>query len=335
MDPGEAMSFCNLQNRIMPSYIQFYPTLRCNDSCPFCFNRQLASRDDVTPPDFEKILSIMQREGIDEIDILGGEPTLHPELPRLIDGIIGRGLRATLSSNGSRVDDLRALSDTHPADFLKIGISLNRDLPSEDLQRYILSYKPLLKSIFPMSSTMRRSFREYMKIPGMAYFLLYRDVLDRHDLPHSTPFYRFYGEMRRVEKALSGVHSVFCSGFIPDKETYPVLESVRCPAGTTKLSLLPDGAVYPCYLFFRHKAFELGNILRDDFKKILQHPVLNFFRQYDRNRCPKSSCPLYRSCHGGCPAMAFAVYRDLASPDPRCMNRDYDFSKGGPHDENL
>lgn len=319
----------------MPSYLQFFPTLRCNESCHFCFNRQLASTDDVTLHDFEKILSIMQRLGIHEIDILGGEPTLHPALPRLIDRVVDGGLKATLSSNGTRVSVLKALSNSHSEEALRIGLSVNSDTLPEDLHRYILADKPMLKSIFSTRAKIPKPCKEYLQIPGMDYFLLYRDVLDRRDLPYSAPFYLFFRETQKLKRTYRSVHSVFCSGFIPDRKTYPALESVRCPAGTTKLSMLPDGTVYPCYLFFRHKAFELGNILRDDFKKIMQHPTLDFFRRYDNNRCPKTSCTLHRSCHGGCPAMAYAFYNDLASPDPRCMSHDDHFSKGESHDEEI
>ncbi len=34
-------------------YIQFYPTMRCNYHCHFCFNKGIPTTDDVTLRDFE------------------------------------------------------------------------------------------------------------------------------------------------------------------------------------------------------------------------------------------------------------------------------------------
>jgi radical SAM protein with 4Fe4S-binding SPASM domain len=63
----------------------------------------------------------------------------------------------------------------------------------------------------------------------------------------------------------------------------------------------------------------LGNILRDDFQEIWQHPILNFFRTFSGNKCPERQCVIFHSCHGGCPAMSYLAYHELDAPDPRCL----------------
>jgi radical SAM protein with 4Fe4S-binding SPASM domain len=315
---NKKMSHVCIENNMVPTYIQFYPTLRCNYSCHFCFNRNLSLTNDVEVHEFEKIISISKALGIEYVDMLGGEPTLHPNFLQLVEIIHSYGLKTTVSSNGTRVPLLSALSEKYPKEFVKIGISVNTDILSEDLHEYILGYRPVVKSIFSIQSNFPKPCEQYVGLPGIEYFLLYLDITDNSGLEHSVPFYVFHRKLLRLKQTFKGLEGVFCSGFIPDTETYPVLESVRCPAGTTKLSLLPNGAVYPCYLFFRYKEFELGNILRDDFKKIWQNPILDYFRHFNKNTCPKTSCRLFNSCHGGCPAMSYAFYNDLNLPDPRC-----------------
>jgi hypothetical protein len=68
-----------------PAYVQFFPTLRCNESCDFCFNRGLAPLPDVEPAEFARMLDRLLAAGVDTLDLLGGEPTLHPR-PPLLDG---------------------------------------------------------------------------------------------------------------------------------------------------------------------------------------------------------------------------------------------------------
>jgi radical SAM protein with 4Fe4S-binding SPASM domain len=113
----------------------------------------------------------------------------------------------------------------------------------------------------------------------------------------------------------------FCSGFIAPEQGNRDLDNVRCPAGTTKLGILPDGSVYPCNLFFNREEFLLGNIVTDDFERIWNSRGLTFFRTRTENLCLHSSCTLHARCHGGCPAQSFLLTGDLTTPDPRCVSR--------------
>ncbi len=92
-------------------------------------------------------------------------------------------------------------------------------------------------------------------------------------------------------------------------------------AGTAKLSVLPDGSVYPCYLLFSRPEFRLGNLLTDPFVAIWNEPRLEYFRTFRGNTCPRAACEHHATCRGGCPAVSLLVAGDLAAPDPRCLPR--------------
>jgi radical SAM protein with 4Fe4S-binding SPASM domain len=298
-----------------PPYIQFYPTLRCNLRCHFCFNKDLHATD------FRKIIAILKKAGVTCIDILGGEPTLHPGLMSLLDIIRRQQMTCNLSSNGTNINILYGLSARYEKKFLRVGISLNDSALSVDLHSYIVRHRPALKSILTKTATIPQSCERYSGLAGIDYFILYMDVVNGKDLENSLPFASFSRELGRLKKIYRGLEGVFCAGFIPAKtDDYP-LKSVRCPAGTAKLSILPDGSVYPCYLFFRFPEFALGNILRDDFQKMWQSPILDFFRSFTKNHCPDTGCTLFSACHGGCPAMSYIFYHDLDAPDPRCKRK--------------
>lgn len=301
------------------AYLQFYPTLRCNYSCDFCFNRHLSGADDVTREDFNKMVSVCSKTGIKHVDMLGGEPTLHSGLFEMLDVLVHAGLRTTISTNGSRVETLARISERYPRDSVRLGISMNSDIIPASLHRYILSHRPILKTIFSKHDLIPESLTPYIGLAGIDFYLLYRDVINRDDLNGSLSFEDFYSRLAALKNIYNGLDGVFCSGFIPDEADSPVLETVRCPAGTTKLSVLPDGSVYPCYLFFRYKEFELGNIFHDDFEAIWHHPLLHEFRHFEGNQCPNTACRLHHRCHGGCPAISYMFYGDLGAPDPRCV----------------
>ena len=59
----------------------------CNRACPYCFAREkvgLLGSDAPTRflslPDLEFYLEFLVRSGLRELKLLGGEPTLHPQL---------------------------------------------------------------------------------------------------------------------------------------------------------------------------------------------------------------------------------------------------------------
>lgn len=299
-------------------YIQFFPTLRCNLNCIFCFNKGLPATDNVTIGDFEKIISVLKKSDIKTIDILGGEPSLHPYLIDLVEIINRYRMKTNISSNGTDSRLLNLLSERYDKKFLKIGISLNSDGVSKGLHEYIIRHKPVLKSVFTKKSLIPETGKQYIGLQGIKYFLLYMDIVEKMDSEYAIPFYTYYGELMRLKRIYNNLDGVFCSGFLCNENDYSKLNNVRCPAGTTKLSVFADGSVYPCYLFFRYKEFEVGNILRDDCNKILQNPVLNFFRKFSKNNCPDIGCALFASCHGGCPAVSYIFHNDMSVSDPRC-----------------
>lgn len=267
----------------------------------------------------ERFLSVISDIGVKEIDMLGGEPTLYSHFHELIELIKEKNLKTTISTNGSAVEILKELSKTCNGNQTRVGVSVNSDVITQELHEYIMDYRPIVKSVCTGKRTMPEAARAYLGLMGIEYYLLYRDTIYKEDLEKSLPFSQFYKKIDQLKEIYNNVEGVFCSGFLPDTQTHPVLEKVRCPAGTTKIAVLPDGSVYPCYLFVRNEEFRIGNILVNDFDRIWKNPVLDFFRKFEKNNCTHSECELFNQCHGGCPAVSFLIYNDITAPDPRCV----------------
>ena len=310
-----------------PHYIQFYPTMRCNLSCSFCFNRGLSAIPDITLRDFEKLVATVAGSGVRELDILGGEPTLHPGFADMMDILYSHKMKTTISTNGcGNLHVLEAVQEKSYGDLIKIGVSLNSAPVSEDLHEYLMKHRPMLKSVYTRKEGIPEAARKYISQPGTEYYVLFMDVVDKDRMGSSLPFYDFYKDLNALRKVHKNIKGVFCSGFIPNTQECQVLAHVRCPAGTTKLSVLPDGTAYPCYLLFRNSEFALGNLLLDDFETVWNKPVLNVFRHFKRNPCRDTRCELHPACHGGCPALSLLILNDINAPDPRCM---YGITHGG------
>ncbi|HEX9020727.1 MAG TPA: radical SAM protein [Nitrospirota bacterium] len=299
--------------RTAPDYIQLYPTLRCDRSCEFCFNRSMPFVPDMSPVAFRAMLDALARTSSKTLDIMGGEPTMHPDIVAFIREAVECGFAVNISTNGS---DLNVLAEiTRIGGAVTVGVSINDRDTLERIRGFIEMQKPVVKSVFHPGLD-RDMINEILSLEPKKFYLIYRDAVDREDLAGTIAFSRFVHAAQSFGPP--GLGMVYCSGFVPDIKNYPELSRVRCPAGTTKLGIMPDGSAYPCNLFFGKEEFLLGNILTDPFEAIWQSSALAFFRAFRGNVCPQRTCAVHRQCHGGCPAQALVLSGDIAAPDPRC-----------------
>ncbi len=304
-----------------PAYVQFYPTLRCNLVCDFCFNRGLRPVPDIEPPDFERMLDRLLAAGVDTLDLLGGEPTLHPRLDELVAAIAVRGMRTTLSTNGfGDLALLERLEDRFGPRTLRVGVSVNELAVSADLRDYIVRRMPMVKSVCTRGWHPAPAAGEHLSRPAAEYFLIFRDPLTPRDLAGCLSYPEYIDRLAGVQERHPRVQGVVCDGFVPGGSGAGQLRDARCPAGTTKLAVLADGSAFPCYLLFSRAEFRLGNLLTDSFETIWGHPRLEYFRTFAGNACPRGGCAHHAACHGGCPAVSLLVTGDITAPDPRCVS---------------
>ena len=73
-----------------------------------------------------------------------------------------------------------------------------------------------------------------------------------------------------------------------------------CSAAQYNMTIEPDGSVIPCQSWLKEK---VGNILKDSWQSIWNHPVCVGFREKaylkDREEC--QGCEYLTQCYGGCP----------------------------------
>jgi len=318
----------------VPQYVQLYPTTRCNQKCYFCFNHGNKTLPDLSFDKALKLLGILLHSGIREIDIMGGEPLLLPWMPDFVKIAAESRLMVNISTNGSARKALRALHEIDPR-LAHIGISLEGSTEAKhnlvtksghftlalESIKYLVSMNrdPIVKTVVTRSmmedaQTIVNLLRD---IGVRRYYLIHMDVMVNSGsligeaLPY-TDFLNFYENLRTKNRGI-GIFKVNASCF--DKSSIP---DVRCAGGVRKLSILPDGSVFPCNLFHRFGEWELGNIFKDDFSDIWTNPKLAFFRTSRANICPYTDCTNRDFCTGGCPAHGYSHYGNMDAPDIRC-----------------
>jgi MoaA/NifB/PqqE/SkfB family radical SAM enzyme len=91
-------------------------TGRCQLRCTHCYAESGPESDHgtMTADDWRRVLDESAAVGAQEVVIIGGEPTLHPDLPELVRYALDRGMRVEVFSNLARPlpDALWALFET-------------------------------------------------------------------------------------------------------------------------------------------------------------------------------------------------------------------------------
>jgi uncharacterized Fe-S cluster-containing radical SAM superfamily protein len=83
--------------------LQVFITNKCNLKCNGCFARNIISGDDkhISLPEYRKVVSRFIAKGGRQINLLGGEPLLHPKLREIIAINRDNGIKTTIYTNGT------------------------------------------------------------------------------------------------------------------------------------------------------------------------------------------------------------------------------------------
>jgi radical SAM protein with 4Fe4S-binding SPASM domain len=318
-----------------PEYVQLYPTIRCNQQCSFCFNSPCGEGLDMTHGESLELLKILSAHGIASLDVMGGEPFLLDWMPDFMATAARRGMQVNISTNGSRPEVMRRLKGMNPAS-VNIGVSLEGstaqahnaltrsphfDLALRSIRCLVsLGLDPIVKTV--LNRTTLEDIENIIALIGglgvRRYYLIHMDVMSKDPslLYDSLPYTDFIECWQKIRKGSShvGIFRVNASCFTGKK----LPPGARCAGGVVKLSITPDGSVYPCTLFHRCEEFRLGNIFEEDLSVLWARPNLSFFRTFRENRCNVEDCKNRAACTGGCPAHGYLHLGDPDAPDVRC-----------------
>jgi pyruvate formate lyase activating enzyme len=102
----------------------------CNLRCPFCHNASLVLNASSQPSisQEEVLATLSKRKGVLEgVCITGGEPTLYPDLPDLIQQIKALGYLVKLDTNGTNPSMIKSLVSNRLVDYIAMDVKNSKD----------------------------------------------------------------------------------------------------------------------------------------------------------------------------------------------------------------
>jgi hypothetical protein len=95
-------------------------THECNKNCPFCIDKYRGRNEFITMENVENALCEAEELGLKEILIVGGEPTLHPQIVEIAEEIQFYGFKSILTTNYTNpkvIKDLDGIVDCFNISF--------------------------------------------------------------------------------------------------------------------------------------------------------------------------------------------------------------------------
>jgi len=317
-------------NKLLSMEIEF--SLRCNFKCPYCYIPQNSF--------FEKELStaeikdtILQAKGlgVKKIIILGGEPTLYPDILDMIRFIRNQNIEVEMFTNGSKItpDFASHLFSENVNVVLKMN-SFHEAL-QDKLTGIKGSYKIIqnaLETLVDVGFTSNNSLLKVSTIicrqnidelPDMWVWLKDRNIAPYFEI--ITPQEKAK-KNRWLEVSSKKHHALFKKIAKIDQERYglswdpqPPLLGNQCMRHQFSCLITSLGHVMPCV----GVAIQIGNIREKKLSEILKNSSvmkhLKNHRQTIKGEC--SRCDKAATCYG-CRGAAYQLTGDYLASDPTC-----------------
>lgn len=310
--------------RLRTAYVEL--VYGCNMGCQYCYVGWSRNHVDRVLPGIDltrKILESLKNEGVEEIVLLGGEPTLHPhfvEICHLVDqlefldrGVVSNGsafspeITRAIKENRFWVDitfrganaQTFDVTANHPGafkkaldsaiDLSKAGVSLGIEFdctPINYTQLFELAQFLLANNVRPKQIQLHRILPAGDAATHPADWLLSIEQWEA-----------VLDQALRIKKTL-GIQIVLEDGFpfcLVDQKYWELM--TPCACGYSLITINPVGEARYCSC---HED-SLGNILKKPLGQIWEE-TLRAYRQPTRYPLACTQCTLLEVCRGGCSA---------------------------------
>jgi len=104
-------------------------THECNRRCDFCIDKYRGRNEYISLANVNEAISFAKTAGLKDMLIVGGEPTMHPEIIRIATLIKQSGLRSILTTNYSNPEIIKGLDGI--IDCFNISFYNQKELPRQ------------------------------------------------------------------------------------------------------------------------------------------------------------------------------------------------------------
>lgn len=305
-------------------------TNKCNLHCIGCYSldNKRNNSEDLSLKNIKKIITILKENNINKLMISGGEPFSREDLNEILkfakhNVAIEKVIMAT---NGTMINDT-ILNQIKPyIDMILVSIyGFNEKFDSFIRDKGI--FPTVINSIkLIKSNKIPVSILPTLHSKNIQYIDKYMSLSKKLNVPIQFSILTCDCNNKELVNYLPKVKQL--KALLTDNIKSDIMKSPMddlhltfgkyCGAGNLMISIDSNGDVYPCHMLHRQEML-MGNILYDDFNKILNSDIGKLFESLDVNNFNDcNDCKYKYFCRGGCRARAYYINHNIHDNDPLC-----------------
>lgn len=307
-------------------------SLRCNFRCPYCYVPSRDQfKDELSPEEIRAVILQAKELGARKVIVLGGEPSIYPHTPELIQFMRSHGLVVEMFTNGSGIsEDLASMLYEH-----EVRVVLKMNSLDEALQNRLSGHPQAFRVINTALSRLKAA-----GYPSDDHFLAVSSIICRQNITELVSLWQLLREQGIVpyfeiitpqananvnqwllvsppelEKLFSTIANLDCRLFGRKWEIQPPLVGNKCMRHQFSCLVKAKGEVHPCVGI----TLPMGNIRKQPLVEILEgSQVLKDLKNHRETiKGPCGTCDRAHECYG-CRGAAFQITGDYLASDPMC-----------------
>lgn len=334
-----------------PLNVSFYPFMACQMRCSFCYvTTEKWSAGYRTAGDWIRLAEEAYSIGVPTISLLGGDPSLYPEIVPLIEGLDAIGITGVITTNGCNVKP-SLLDAMVESESLIVSASLQSvdddyhsrmtGRPVSETMNFVRRLEARSRRYTINSVYIGQTDAQVLELIEFAIdhgasklsLAVFVDIAQTGMVPPTFSEYRRIYELGMEFVSGRGSDLVFqvegCQLYTAygDFEGDPLATEFErliygCEAGNARFEVMHDGTALPCALF-EQSTWSAGNVFDDGLARVWdESTVMRRIRTYKNNDPSCSGCKFGNFCNGGCPALNESRYGSIEGvADDRCQIR--------------
>ena len=318
-------------------------TQNCNLSCEHCYKDSGVSLGgELSTQEIFKIIDEASEVGIFCFYISGGEATCRPDLFKIINYAHSKGINSLLTTNG--VYGKEMWDKIISANLLRVQVSLDGPesihdsirgkgnfVKSVESIKYLNANKVSIRISCHLCEVNKESILEMVKLANSLgvgiKFSTIRPIGRQQNnsklkMLSNLEFYKTVKKVLELKRGFPDIQITCDFDKLVAKELLlplPTGGNNRCLAAEKTITIDSYGNIYPCSFFSPFPKFNAGNVKNNGFMEVWRNSkVIKKFRA----RKPSKDCEackyFEKNCLGGCPAISYAIYKNLEVLDPTC-----------------
>lgn len=306
----------------------------CQLGCKNCYKvgSKQPDRGEMPAEFVRNVLKQAKDCGFSEAVFIGGEPTLHPQLPEFVAESLRLNLKPIVVTNGIKLANKEyaaaiglkgsvlvlhaplpnALQDE---ETLKPGYSDQLRMAYDNILRLkditIVAEVVMIEEFLPHIKNMHQWCRDHSIKPFIEMNRRKDDGTSYASVASPEEVYKIFQELQRVDSQ-------------PPKLLTPPYYHEPCTMAITGVHVKnfgngDYGGVYSCC----GQGIKHGDLLEKSLTEILQDPSLAIYKNQDKwIYGPCRDCEFYSSCRGGCRSEAYLTFGCSRASTPSCWHID-------------